>query len=305
MLVVRVDLLSRFVTLSWGLLLGVVIVAGMSTSVVGDELRINRFGWRRRIRFASVRRVERYEYRSAVSLRLWDAGDERLPSIPISGLAYRISPTAAAHVLRYLDQPDVSWGPGAWDTLRQRAGSSATYPTADDAAPSGRQVSGKPMSGWAKAGLYFSGVMSVVAVVVLIVLVPVTWRGYLESQRIQHGPSALATLQQERTTETSDRSGTHHTTHCLVNFTTQAGQQVTTTVDAHGRYRVLDPGFRFAVRYDPGSPRRAELPGRPMNSLATAVFVTVFAGVALVTLVSIGTVVLRARRRRRELTGLA
>ena len=304
--------LSGFEPLAWGLLLGVALAAGMSTSVVGDELRVNRFGWRRRIRFASVSRVERYEYRSSVSLRLWDAGDDRLPSIPISGLGYRISPAAAAHALRYLDQPDVGWAPSAWATLRNAAGSAQPHPTSADPgsdidhsayvevpAPRGRLVSGKPLGGWAKLGVYFSVVMSAIAVVVLIVLVPVTWRGYLESQRVQHGPSASATLLGENITETSGRSGTHHTTHFLVTFTTEAGQQVTTTVKAHGRYGELTPGFHFLIRYDPRSPRHAELPGRPMNSLTTALLVTILAGVAVVTVGSIGTAVVFAGRRRR------
>src|SRR4051794_17518824 len=171
-LVARVQRLGGFVPLAWGVLLGVVLVAGMSTSVAGDQLRVNRFGWRRRIRLASVSRVQRYEYRSAVSLRLWDAGDDRLPSIPISGLAYRISPAAAAHVLRYLDQPDVSWGPGAWDTLRDKAGGAPTGMTTAEPAPRGRLLPSKPLSGWARTGFYFSGVIFVLGALALLVLVP-------------------------------------------------------------------------------------------------------------------------------------
>ena len=109
-----------------------------------------------------------------------------------------------------------------------------------------------------------------------------------------------ARLQSESITETSGRTGTHHTTHFLVTFTTLTGEQVATQVDAHGRYQELPPGSIFQVRYDPASPRHAELPGAPMDSLASALIITIIAVVGVLTGVSIARGVVRNRRRRQR-----
>jgi len=310
--------LGHFGAVAIGLLLGASLGAGMSTSVSGDQVLVNRFGYRRRVPLVSVRRVERYQYRSNVSLRLRDADGQRLATLPMSALGYRLSNAAARHLLKYLDRPDVVWQPGAWQTLSDVAGmqSSGTDQqpsgarpdehvlSAPYAGPRGRWITGKPSSGWGKVALYVSGLAVLAAVVFLMALVPLTWRGYQESQRIQHGPVAIATLQTETVTSTSGRNGTHHTTHFSVSFTTQTGEPVTTVVNAHGKYNVLPAGDRFPIRYDPHSPSRAELPGAPDSTLSSAVIVTVIAGFVLVTVGGFGRRISRIRRVRGAAAGV-
>lgn len=279
--------------------------AGMSTTVWGDQVLVNRFGSRSQVPLASVSRVRRYSYRGNVSLRLLHGDGEKLASLPVAALGYRMPTAAARHLLRYLDRPDVVWEPGAWETLSDIAGAGVSSPGADDAhvlamthsGPRGSRIVGKPLTGWSKAVAYLAVVAAVAAFVFLLVLVPLTWRNYQESQRIQHGPEVVATLRSEDITSTSGRSGTHYTTHFHVAFTTQTGEPISTVVNAHGHYDELPPGYPLSIRYDPRSPSHAELPGAPDTSLTDAVFLTVIGGVALAT---IGGGALRAARVRRR-----
>ena len=309
---------AHFGAVGIGLLLGASLGAGMSTSVSGDQVLVSRFGYRRRVSLASVRRVERYQYRSNVSLRLRDVAGERLATLPMSAPGYRLTTAAARHLLKYLDRPDVVWQPRAWQTLSDVAG---TVPSAAEQQPSGAQpeehvisaphpgprgrwITSKPASGWAKVALYGSVLAIFAFVVFIIVLVPLSWRDYLESRRIQHGPEVVATLHNESITSSSDRYGTHHTTHFAVSFTTLTGESVTTVVKAHGQYNQLPEGYRFPIRYDPDSPRHAELPRAPDSSLSSAVILSVIAAFAVVTVGGFGRRIIRIRRIRGAASGI-
>ena len=286
--------------------LGVLAIgAAMSTSVWGDQVLVSRFGSRSQVPLASVGRVRRYSYRGNLSLRLLHADGEKAASLPVSALGYRMSTAAARHLLRYLDRPDVVWEPGAWETLSGIAGIDASHANSADehvvamthSGPRGSLLGGKPLTGWTKALLFFTIAIAAGVFVFMLVLVPITWHNYQESQRIQHGPQVLATLQSENITSTSGRSGTHYTTHFHVIFTTQAGEPISAVVNAHGRYNELPYGYEFGIRYDPHSPSHAELPGAPNTSLTDAVLLTAFAGFVLAT---IGGSLVRGRQVRRR-----
>lgn len=267
-----------------------VLVVGISRSLDADRLVLNRFGWRKSISLREVVRLDRHLYRGNLSLRLRRKDGKLAGSVPITGLAYRLEGAAALHLLHHLDRPDVSWGPGTWETLVGRAPADSSVRLAH--APEGAELPAKAIPLRAKLFLY---VPVGAALVLLFVLTSVQWLNYLESRRIQNGPEALATLQREWQTQYSDRGGTHHTTHFQVSFLSTTNQSINAVVDARGRYNQLPPGDRFQIRYDPGRPTRAELPGAPMHSLGEALVLTVL---AMLLLFGSGIAVRAVRRSR-------
>jgi len=281
---------DQLLVFALGIDLGAVLVAGISTSLDGDSLVANRFGWHRTWPLLSITRVQRYSNRGAVSLHFWDAEGHRAGSAPMSALGYRLQPAAAYHLHHYLDRPGVLWAPGAWKTLTD------ALPGRPPAPPAGMVVEAGPPSGTKKALSAFWVVALFVGFGILLVLTPLRWRDYSESRRIQRGPETVAALSREWQTEYSGRSGTHHTTHFQVSFTTDAGQPVDTVVDAHGKWSQLNPGDRLHVRYDPGSPKHAELPNAPMNTLISVLLPTGLLVAVIVFALWRGLLLLRARR---------
>ncbi|HWF24822.1 MAG TPA: hypothetical protein VG275_05215 [Solirubrobacteraceae bacterium] len=57
-------------------------------------------------------------------------------------------------------------------------------------------------------------------------------------------------------------------------FITATGVPVNTVVDANGEYKLLPAGERFGIRYDPGSPTHAQLPGAPTRTLTSTLLIT-------------------------------
>lgn len=303
-LVVAIGQFDRFGVYGVGLLLGAALASGYSLRVDGGTLVSWRYGSVRRVPLGTLVRLERYSYRGSVSLRTWKVDGRRGPSIPISGRFFRLSPVAGTHLLRYLDRPDVTWGPGAWEQLSggmpapiSRGGEPAEI-TTRSRGPRGTESPAKPLSRWARVGAWFSVVAVGTGAVVLLIVAPVTWGKYFESQRIQHGPETTAVLQREWVTNYSDRYGTHHTTHFDVAFDTPSGRLVNTEMNEPGSWTIEPVGDRLAIKYDPSSPQNAELPGAPANTEAAAIATTVGAGVALVIVGLLTAGFWRARRRR-------
>lgn len=287
-----------------GLLLGAGLAAGYSLRVDRDCLVSWRYGSSKCTSLGSIVRLERYSYRGSVSLRTWRTDGHRGPAIPVSSRFLHLDPVTAGHLLRYLDRPEVTWGPGAWELLSGSAGPAAAgspgWPSAPEPSrPKGLEAPVKARSRWAWVGIWFSLVAVVVGTVVLVVVAPVSWVQYMESQRIQHGPQVTAALRSEWITEYSDRSGTHHTTHFDVAFLTTEHQLVLTEIDAPGSWTMERAGSLFPIRYDPSSPKHAELPNAPNHSLASAVVPSVAAALMCGLVVSGGLGYRRVRRRRR------
>ena len=299
-----------------GLLLGAVLSAGYSVKVDGDTLVVRGLGTKR-VDLSSVNRVELYTYRGATSLRLWRFDGKRVGSLPTSSRFARLSPPAAAHLRRWLDRPDVTWGPGAWEVLIYAGVSGAlspgpvvTSPRQPDgtqrtsaSGPRGKQIAAKPRSRWSKALGWFSVAAFGIGTIVLVVLAPIMWSNYMESQRIQHGPEVSAIVHAQWTTNYSDRSGTHYDTHFDMTFHTLGGEQVATEVSVHGTYPAVPEGDRLFIRYDPGDPNKAELPDAPNNTFGPALVITIVA----ITLTGTWIVALmgfrRAHRRRKRTHG--
>jgi hypothetical protein len=154
--------------------------------------------------------------------------------------------------------------------------------------------------GLGKGLVYLTALFWVAGTLVLLVVTPLNWLKYAESQRIQHGPEVIATLRSESVSNAdSSRGVQRYTTRFQVAFTTVTGQPVRTVVGVHG-YRLLPIGDRFAIRYDPGAPSHAEVPGAPMHALGAAITLTVLTAVALSIVLGLGRVawIERARRRR-------
>ena len=308
-LTVGIGQFDHFGVYGVGLILGAVIASGYSLRVDGDALVAWRYGSSRRVALGSIVRLERYSYRGSVSLRTWKTDGHRGPSIPVSGRLFHLDPGAAGHLLRYLDRPEVTWGPGAWQLLsagsdRSPATAPPGWPPAPEAEPcppKGTEAPAKAPSRWARVGLWSSLGAIAVGTVVLLVVAPVSWAQYMESQRIQHGPQVNAALRSEWITQYSDRSGTHHTTHFDVAFLTLAHRMVLTEVDARGSWTMERAGSLFPIRYDPGAPMHAELPGAPDHTLASAIVPTVTAALMGAVALSTGLGIRRARRRRERL----
>jgi hypothetical protein len=293
-----------------GLLVGAVLVSGYSITVDGPDLVQRRFGLAKRVPLGSITRVALYRHRGSTSLRLWMPDGTRAPSILISGRYFRLDPAAAGHLCKWLDRSDVSWGPGAWQLVASQAatptsGSADAGGTSDPALrdhsaprPRGRIVAARPPSRWARALRWFSMASLAIAGITLLILTPVTWSNYFESQRIQHGPEVVATLRSEWITSTSDRTGTHYTTHFAVTFDTTDHHFVTTTISAHGSYELEHLGYRMTIRYDPGAPQDAELPGAPNNTITSALVVTAVAVFFCLIFVGLMRGLIRVRRAR-------
>lgn len=312
-LVVAIGQFDHLGVYAVGFLIGALLAAGFSLTLDGGDLVANRLGAKKIVPLSSVVRAERYSYRGSVSLRLWSQGGKRAPSIPVAARFFRLDPVAAGHVRKYLDRPDVTWGPGAWEALAGACGlpeaaGSPGWPSAisaEESHPKGVEVPAKPRSRWARVGVWFTLAAIGIGALVLVIVAPVTWSQYLESQRIQHGPETSAVLRQEWISSYSDRYGTHHTTHFMVAFDTANQQLVTTQIDAPGSWTTEPVGARFAIRYDPSSPQHAELPGAPAHSLGTAVTTTVIGALCLVffALLLYATWFARKRRTARLLAG--
>jgi hypothetical protein len=291
-----------------GLLVAALLTASYRVSLDGPDVVLSRAGAKKAVPLDSVVRVERYRYRGATSLRMWKADGKRAPSIPVSARFYRLDPAAASHLLRYLDRRDVRWGPGAWELLSAGSpprpapgapGFPATTP-AEPSQPQGIEVPAKPPSRWARVGVWMCFASLGIGSLVLLVVAPVTWSQYIESQRIQHGPQALAVLQREWITAYSDRYGTHHTTHFDVAFDTTGQQLIVTEIHAPGSWTMEPAGDRLVVRYDPSAPQHAELPGAPEHSIVAAITTTVVGALCAVMFGAMVYVMRRARIRRRQ-----
>jgi hypothetical protein len=137
---------------------------------------------------------------------------------------------------------------------------------------------------------------------VMVVVTPISWSDYRLSQRIQHGPEVVGTLHSEWVTSTSDRTGTHHTTHFDVAFFAgSSNRPIETQVSAPGQYYSEPTGSPIAIRYDPADPREAELPGHPNHTLGAAVLVTVLTPLPLVLAFVLARRVSRASRLNKRL----
>ncbi len=281
-LVIAVGQISRFGAVAGGLCLGAILSAGYSARVRGGTLVFWRYGTTRVVQLGDVVEVQLYRYRNATSLRFFDRSGKRVGWVSARILARR--PDAAAHLRHWLDRPDVAWGPGTWALVAPDGGLGIHSPAPVEAhqpagasglkVPRGRRVGGRPRSKWSRFALWFSAACVLFGTVVLTVMVPVTWSDYALSQRIQHGTKVIGELRSEWVTSTTDRSGTHHTTHFDVTFTDSTQAQVTAQIEAHGLYGQWPAGHPILVVYNPSDPAQAELPGHPNHTFVSALVVS-------------------------------
>lgn len=281
-LVIAVGQIARFGALAGGLCLGAVLSAGYSARVRGGALVFWRYGTTKVVQLNDVVEVQLYRYRNSTSLRLYDRTGKRVGWVSARTLAR--NPKAAAHLRHWLDRPDVAWGPGTWAFVAPDGdlGAHGSQPVeAHEPAgapgfkvPRGRRVAGRPQSKWTRFALWFSAACVLFATVILTVMVPVTWSDYTLSQRIQHGTKVIGELRSEWVTSSTDRYGTHHTTHFTVTFTDSAQAQVTTQIEAHGLYEPWPAGHPILVVYNPSDPAQAELPGHPNHSFHSALAIS-------------------------------
>ena len=278
--------LVRFGAYAAGFLLCALLIGGYSLRLVGDTLVARRFGIARRASLRDVNSVEPYSYRGCVSLRLWTRSGKRAPSIALVGRsvvnpAFRIDPTIAGHLLRYLNRPDVQWGPGAWQLLTSAAagGYGTSSPESEgDARQLGTAAPKRPPTRLQRRTLRIGSGCALVFMVVFVLLAPVAWSGYNLSQRIQHGPEVTAKLLSQSVTSSTDRTGTSYTTHFRVTFYDVTRHAfITTQISANGYYSSQPAGSSIYIRYNPADPFQAELPGHPNHSFTTAVVMTIFA----------------------------
>lgn len=248
------------------------IALGIGMRLDGPFLVVQRLGIPRRTALPGVSQVDRYSSGGATSLRLRSPGTKRAAYIRVSGAGGRLDQPAARHLLRYLDRPDVSWGPGAWELLSARAGT--MNEAVGSTSPTGPVGVKRPRTRKQQISQRLALLVTVLATAIVLVLTPISWHHYLEARSVQDGPEVQATLQSGWVQAFTDSHGTHHTTHFTVNFTTQNGQPVQTSFTAPGLWRPLDPGAPVAIHYDPQNPNRAALPGEQSAPLTESLLLT-------------------------------
>ena len=290
---------AHFGALAGGLCLGAWLSAGYSISLRGDSIVLHRYGTKKVVPLNQVTEVQLYRYQNSTSLRFFDRTGKRIAWVGVRALARH--PEAATHLRHWLDRPEVAWGPGTWafvapgpdvGSLSASATGDVTSPDSHQLkSPLGRIVRARPQSKWARGALWVSLISLVVVALTMLVIVPVTWSDYALSQRIQHGPETLAKVRSEWVTSSTDRYGTHHTTHLDVSFYDPlTGRTISTQVEAPGEFSMVPAGGVVQVRYDPSNPANAELPGYPNHTLWLSIVLT---GVALLLWVITGLLILR------------
>jgi hypothetical protein len=85
-----------------------------------------------------------------------------------------------------------------------------------------------------------------------------------------------------------DNSNGAHTTFFAVSFPASSGRLIETTFSAPGIWSPLNPGASMPIRYDPGDPQDAAIPGEQSGSLSEAVMLTVTTCSLLVSLLFVG-----------------
>jgi hypothetical protein len=304
--------LLRFGGYAAGFLLCAILIGGYSVRVVGDELVSRRLGVAKRVSLRDVTSIEPYTYRGCVSLRLWTRSGKRAPSISIVGRslvdpAFRINPTIAGHLMRYLNRPDMGWGPGAWPLLESAANRGSVTAGTDQESTRGRPLGiatpKRPPTRLQRRILRVGSGCALLCMLLLVLLAPIAWSGYNLSQKIQHGPEVTAKLLSQWVSSSTDRTGTSYTTHFSVTFYVDTRHTfVTTQISARGYFSSQPAGSQIYIRYNPANPLQAELPGHPNHSFTAAVVMT---GLALLVLAASPWLVPRLWRRVRRAPQMA
>jgi hypothetical protein len=241
--------------------LAALIAIGIQIRVDGPYLTVQRLGARRRTLLPDVSQVDHYSGQGRTSLRLRSPNAKRAASIPVSGNGGRLDQAAARHLLQFLDRPDVTWGPGAWELLNNKAGTA--HQGNQSVSWSGPQGVKRPRSRKERITQRLALGGMVIATTAALVLTPITWHRYLQVRSIQDGPEVQATLQGGWVDAYTDSHGTHHTTHFDVIFTTLAGSPSTRAspprhLEPSGPRSPVDGPLRPAEPGSRRSTRRAE-----------------------------------------------